>query len=107
MCLINGYELPLIKSAFLSTISQALGIDTQQAGNWIALAETHQETISLIALWGLVQWLGQLSPAQLNLALGVEPPPHIIEDEKHMKECGQILSKVIAVDLGNSLFGLL
>lgn len=44
---------------------------------------------SPMALWGLVQWLGQLSPAQLNLALGVEPPSHIIEDEKHMKECGQ------------------
>jgi hypothetical protein len=25
----------------------------------------------------------------LNLALGVEPPTHIIEDEKHMKECGE------------------
>jgi len=38
---------------------------------------------------GLVQWLGQLSPAQLNLALGVEPPDIIIEDEKHVRECGQ------------------
>ena len=73
----------------MASVSQALGIDTQQAGTWVALAETHQETISLMALWGLVQWLGQLSPAQLNLALGVEAPTHIIEDEKHMKECGQ------------------
>jgi hypothetical protein len=36
----------------------------------------------------LVQWFGQLSPAQLNLALSVEPPTHVIEDEKHVKECG-------------------
>jgi hypothetical protein len=41
-----------------------------------------------MALWGLMQWLGQLSPAQLNLALGAEPPSHVIEDEKHAKECG-------------------
>jgi hypothetical protein len=73
----------------MAGVSQALGMDKQQAGTWVALAETDQETISLMALWGLVQWLGQLSPAQLNLALGVEPPSHIIEDEKHMKECGQ------------------
>jgi len=73
----------------MAGVSQALGMDKQQAGTWVALAETEQETISLMALWGLVQWVGQLSPAQLNLALGVEPPSHIIEDEKHMKECGQ------------------
>jgi hypothetical protein len=73
----------------MAGVSQALGIDKQQAGTWVALAETDQETISLMALWSLVQWLGQLSPAQLNLALGVEPPSHIIEDEKHMQECGQ------------------
>ena len=73
----------------MAGVSQALGMDKQQAGTWVALEETDQETISLMALWGLVQWLGQLSPAQLNLALGVEPPSHIIEDEKHMKECGQ------------------
>jgi hypothetical protein len=36
-----------------------------------------------------MQWLGQLSPAQLNLALGVEPPTPLIEDEKHTKECGE------------------
>ncbi len=73
----------------MASVSQALGMDKQQAGTWLALEETDQKTISLMALWGLVQWLGQLSPTQLNLALGVEPPSHIIEDEKHMKECGQ------------------
>jgi hypothetical protein len=73
----------------MASVSQALGIDTRQAGTWVALQETDQDAIAPIALWGLVQWLGQLSPAQLNLALGVEPPTHIIEDEKHMKECGE------------------
>ena len=73
----------------MAGVSQALGMDRQQAGTWVALAETQSETIQPMALWGLVQWLGQLSPAQLNLALGVEPPQHIIEDEKHTKECGQ------------------
>ena len=73
----------------MAGVSQALGMDSQQAGTWVALAETQSETIQPMALWGLVQWLGQLSPAQLNLALGVEPPQHIIEDEKHTKECGQ------------------
>jgi hypothetical protein len=53
------------------------------------LEQAEPAAISPMALWGLVQWLGQLSPAQLNLALGVEPPSHVIEDEKHMKECGQ------------------
>jgi hypothetical protein len=73
----------------MASVSQALGIDTRQEGTWIALAETEQVAISPMALWGLVQWLGQLSPAQLNLALGVEPPTHVIEDEKHAKECGE------------------
>jgi hypothetical protein len=73
----------------MAGVSQALGLDRQQAGTWAALTEAEQAAISPMALWGLVQWLGQLSPAQLNLALGVEPPSHIIEDEKHMKECGQ------------------
>lgn len=73
----------------MAGVSQALGLDRQQAGTWVALAEADRVVISPIALWGLVQWLGQLSPAPLNLALGVEPPSHIIEDEKHMKECGQ------------------
>jgi hypothetical protein len=72
----------------MASISQALGIDTRQEGTWVALEETEQATISPMALWGLMQWLGQLSPAQLNLALGVEPPTHVIEDEKHTKECG-------------------
>jgi hypothetical protein len=73
----------------MASVSQSLGMDTQQAGTWVALEETNHQAISPTALWGLVQWLGQLSPAQLNLALGVEPPTHIIEDEKHMKECGE------------------
>jgi hypothetical protein len=73
----------------MAGVSQALAIDGQQAGTWAALAENQSETIAPMALWGLVQWLGQLSPTQLNLALGVEPPQHIIEDEKHTKECGQ------------------
>lgn len=73
----------------MASVSQALGIDTQQAGTWVVLEKVGHEAISPMALWGLVQWLGQLSPAQLNLALGVEPPTHVIEDEKHMKECGE------------------
>ena len=73
----------------MAGVSQALGLDRQQVGTWVALAEAERAIISPMALWGLVQWLGQLSPAQLNLALGVEPPTYIIEDEKHMKECGQ------------------
>jgi hypothetical protein len=73
----------------MAGVSQALGIDTQQAGTWMALEQANHNAISPTALWGLVQWLGQLSPAQLNLALGVEPPTHVIEDEKHMTECGQ------------------
>ena len=73
----------------MAGVSQALGLDRQQAGTWIALAAYQAQAIQPMALWGLVQWLGQLSPTQLNLALGIEPPQHIIEDEKHVKECGQ------------------
>lgn len=73
----------------MASVSQALGMDTQQAGTWVALEEAGHDPIFPMALWGLVQWLGQLSPAQLNLALGVEPPTHVIEDEKHMRECGE------------------
>lgn len=73
----------------MAGVSQAMGIDARQAGTWVALEEGHRDAISPMALWGLVQWLGQLSPAQLNLALGVEPPTHVIEDEKHVKECGE------------------
>ena len=72
----------------MAGVSQALGLDTQQEGTWVALEDAEQTSISPMALWGLMQWLGQLSPAQLNLALGVEPPTHVIEDEKHAKECG-------------------
>ena len=73
----------------MAGVSQTLGLDQQQAGTWAALEAGQQQAIKPMALWGLVQWLGQLSPAQLNLALGVEPPQHVIEDEKHVKECGQ------------------
>jgi hypothetical protein len=73
----------------MARVSQALGQDTQQAGTWAALEEAAGNMISPMALWRLVQWFGQLSPAQLNLALGVEPPTHVIEDEKHVKECGE------------------
>lgn len=73
----------------MAGVSQALGMDTQQSGTWEALEKAEQATISPRALWGLVQWLGQLSPAQLNLALGVEPPKYIIEDEQHVKEEGE------------------
>jgi hypothetical protein len=73
----------------MAGVSQALGMDTQQAGTWVALDAAEGDTISPTALWALVQWLGQLSPAQLNLALGVDPPTHVIEDEKHVKECGE------------------
>jgi len=73
----------------MAGVSQALGLDSQQAGTWLALEANQSQTIQPLALWGLVQWLGQLSPTQLNLALGVDPPQHIIEDEKHAKECGQ------------------
>ena len=42
-----------------------------------------------MALWRLVQWVGQMSPAQLNLVLGVEPPDYILADEKHTRENGE------------------
>lgn len=71
----------------MAGISQGLGMDTQEAGTWNALERS--QAIQPRALWALVQWFGQLSPAQLNLALGVEPPQYILEDEKHVKECGQ------------------
>lgn len=73
----------------MAGISQALAVDSQQAGTWLALETNQSQAIAPMALWRLVQWLGQLSPAQLNLALGVEPPQYIIEDEKHTTECGQ------------------
>lgn len=73
----------------MAGISQALGMDTQLAGTWAALEASAEVAIDPRALWGLVQWVGQLSPAQLNLALGVEPPSHIIEDEKHVTQNGE------------------
>ena len=73
----------------MAGISQSLALDKQQAGTWVALETQQAQAIQPLALWRLVQWLGQLSPAQLNLALGVEPPQTIIEDEKHATECGQ------------------
>ena len=73
----------------MAGISQSLGLDEHQAGTWVALEANQDQSIAPLVLWRLVQWLGQLSPAQLNLALGVEPPDIIIEDEKHARECGQ------------------
>lgn len=73
----------------MAGISQLLGLDQQQAGTWIALEANQAQVIAPMSLWRLVQWLGQLSPAQLNLALGVEPPAYIIEDEKHTTQSGQ------------------
>jgi transposase len=72
----------------MAGVSQALGLDTHLAGTWTALAEKTGEAIAPRALWSLVQWFGQLSPAQLNLTLGVAPPTHIIEDEKHVQQSG-------------------
>ena len=73
----------------MAGVSQGLGLDTQKAGTWAALEATHDDIIQPRALWALVQWFGQLSPAQLNLALGVAPPTHVIEDEKHVTENGE------------------
>jgi len=73
----------------LAGVSQAFAIDAEQSGSWAALERTTGEAISPMALWRLVQWFGQLSPAQLNLALGVEPPSHVIEDEKHLRQSGE------------------
>ena len=73
----------------MAGVGQALGMDTQGAGTWAALENAQGIAIAPRALWGLVQWVGQLSPAQLNLAFGLEPPTHIIEDEKHLTENGE------------------
>jgi len=73
----------------MAGVSQTLALDDQQAGTWVALAKHREQAIEPLVLWRLVQWLGQLSPVQLNLALGVEPPQIIIEDEKHTTQCGQ------------------
>jgi len=71
-----------------AAVSQAFAIDEEQKGTWNALQATEPLTIAPRALWRLVQWFGQLSPAQLNLALGVDPPQRIISDEKHATENG-------------------
>lgn len=73
----------------MAGISQTLGLDEHQAGTWVAFEVNQEQSIAPLVLWRLVQWLGQLSPAQLNLALGVEPPDIIIEDEKHAHQRGQ------------------
>jgi len=73
----------------MAGVSQALASDTQQAGTWRALEAEQAQAIQPRALWALVQWLGQLSPAQVNLAVGVKPPDYVVEDEKHVTECGQ------------------
>jgi hypothetical protein len=72
----------------MAGISQLLGLDQHQEGTWVALEANQTQAIEPATLWRLVQWLGQLSPAQLNLALGVEPPAYIIEDEKHTTQAG-------------------
>jgi hypothetical protein len=73
----------------MAGVEQALSMDTQQSGTWAALENADGIAIAPRALWGLVQWAGQLSPAQLNLAFGIEPPTHIIEDEKHLTQNGE------------------
>ena len=52
----------------MAGISQTLALDKRQAGTWAALEAHQAQAIQPLALWRLVQWLGQLSPAQLNLA---------------------------------------
>lgn len=73
----------------MAGVGQAFGIDSQRSGTWAALENAKGVAIEPRALWGLVQWVGQLSPAQLNLAFGIEPPSHIIEDEKHLTQNGE------------------
>lgn len=73
----------------MAEVGQALGIDRKYAGTWTALEAVRGEAIAPMAAWRLVQWVGQLSPAHLNLALGVEPPKYILSDEKHTKENGE------------------
>jgi len=73
----------------MTEVGQALGMDRQYAGTWAALETVRGEAIAPMAAWRLVQWVGQLSPTQLNLALGVKPPKYILSDEKHTKENGE------------------
>jgi len=73
----------------MAGVSEALGQDTQCAGTWTALDPAHNDAIGAVALWELVQWFGQLSPAQFNLALGVEPPDYVLADEKHLTQNGE------------------
>jgi len=73
----------------MAGVSQALAIDTAQSGTWAALEAASEKAIRPMVLWRLVQWVGQLSPAQLNLALGVEPPQYILADEKHTRQNGE------------------
>jgi len=73
----------------MARVSQSLAIDTARSGTWAALESAQDSAITPMALWRLVQWVGQLSPAQLNLVLGVEPPDYILADEKHTRENGE------------------
>ena len=73
----------------MAGVSQALAMDAAQVGTWAALEAAQKRAIAPKALWRLVQWVGQLSPTQMNLALGVEPPDYILTDEKHTKENGE------------------
>ena len=73
----------------MAGVSQALAIDTLQSGTWAALEAGSERAIAPMVLWRLVQWVGKLSPAQLNLALGVEAPEYILADEKHTRQNGE------------------
>lgn len=73
----------------MARVSQLLATDTAQSGTWTALDAAPDRAITPLALWRLVQWVGQLSPAQLNLVLDVAPPDYILADEKHTRENGE------------------
>jgi hypothetical protein len=73
----------------MAGVSEALGRDTQGAGTWAALDPAHTAAIGPVPLWELVQWFGQLSPAQFNLALGLNPPDYVLVDEKHLTHNGE------------------
>jgi len=73
----------------MAGVSEALGMDTQCAGTWAALDPERNEAIGAVPLWELVQWFGQLSPAQFNLALGLAPPDYVLVDEKHLTQNGE------------------
>jgi len=73
----------------MAGVRQALGMDRKHTGTWTALYADASAAINPRPLWELVQWFGQLSPTQFNLALGVAPPAYILADEKHMTQSGE------------------